>query len=92
MKLYHTVTGEQQKVQFILDIAQRDVNTLLKQKTTLKKVSAAEKIKVFQAMRWSFMSHEELVELSTDPDFELARGMILEGLSSRLVNFEKSMK
>jgi len=35
------------------------------------------------------MSHEELVEVSMDKDFELARPLILEGLSSRLVNFEK---
>ncbi len=38
------------------------------------------------------MSHEELVETSLDSHFELARPMILEGLSCRLVNFEKSSK
>lgn len=38
------------------------------------------------------MTHEQLVETSMDKDFEMARPMILEGLSSRLVNFEKSAK
>jgi hypothetical protein len=38
------------------------------------------------------MTHEELVETSMDSNFELARAMILEGLSCRLVNFEKTSK
>ena len=38
------------------------------------------------------MSHEELVQVSMDREFELARPLIMEGLSSRLINFEKSTK
>lgn len=38
------------------------------------------------------MTHEQLVETSMDRFFEAARPMILEGLSCRLVNFEKSTK
>lgn len=38
------------------------------------------------------MTHEELIESSMDKEFELARSMILDGLSNRLVNFEKSTK
>jgi hypothetical protein len=32
---------------------------------------------VFKAIRWSFMTHEQLVEVSMDKDFELAKEMIL---------------
>lgn len=49
---------------------------------------AAEKIKIFKAIRWSFMSHEQLISCSKDKDFELAKNFILEGLSMRLTNFE----
>ena len=58
----------------------------------LRPVTETEKIEAFKAIRWSYMSHEQLIETSMCKDFELARPMILEGLSSRLVNFEKSTK
>jgi hypothetical protein len=38
------------------------------------------------------MTHEELVEASEIKVFELARPMILQGLSYRLVNFENTEK
>jgi len=38
------------------------------------------------------MSHEELVETSMDKEFEMAKAYILDGLSNKLVNFEKSAK
>ena len=80
------------KTQFILDITQRDVNRDIKASLVLRPVTETEKIEVFKAIRWSFMTHEQLVETSMDKDFEMARPLILEGLSSRLVNFEKSAK
>lgn len=75
-----------------MDITQRDLNRDIKASLVLRAVTETEKIEVFKAIRWSFMTHEQLVETSMDKDFEMARPMILEGLSSRLVNFEKSAK
>ena len=36
------------------------------------------------------MTHEQLVDVSMDRDFELAKEMILQGLSFRLLNFENN--
>eukprot|EP00352_Strombidinopsis_acuminata_P008288 CAMPEP_0176350656 /NCGR_PEP_ID=MMETSP0126-20121128/9647_1 /TAXON_ID=141414 ORGANISM="Strombidinopsis acuminatum, Strain SPMC142" /NCGR_SAMPLE_ID=MMETSP0126 /ASSEMBLY_ACC=CAM_ASM_000229 /LENGTH=66 /DNA_ID=CAMNT_0017700793 /DNA_START=885 /DNA_END=1085 /DNA_ORIENTATION=+ len=36
------------------------------------------------------MSHKELVKLSTDPAFEEARDLVLEGLSLRLKTYENT--
>ena len=38
------------------------------------------------------MTHEQLVETSGDKDFVMAKAYILDGLSVRLVNFEKTSK
>jgi hypothetical protein len=91
---FHKFTKKQkeEKCQFIMDTVQRDLNKEIKARLVLRLVTETEKIAVFRAIRWSFISHEQLIETSMDKDFEVARPMILEGLSSRLVNFEKSAK
>lgn len=76
----------------MLDKLHKESNDVVRQRLLLKPLTEVEKLQVFKQIRWSFMSHEELVETSLDRDFELARPMILEGLSCRLVNFEKSSK
>ena len=38
------------------------------------------------------MSHEELISLTQNPTFELAKDFILEGLSFRLNSFENAIK
>lgn len=38
------------------------------------------------------MSHEELMKLSVDKDFEEARDLVLEGLSMKLKTFENTSK
>jgi hypothetical protein len=50
---------------------------VIKARLTLRPISETDKIDVFKAIRWSFMTHEELVETSLDSDFEAARPMIL---------------
>ena len=47
---------------------------------------------MFEAIRWSYLTHEELVEVSMEKEFELAKSLILEGLSCRLINFEQTQK
>jgi|LauGreDrversion4_2_1035121.scaffolds.fasta_scaffold304647_1 hypothetical protein len=36
------------------------------------------------------MTHEQLSKLSGDREFELAKHMIMEGISARLTSFEKT--
>jgi hypothetical protein len=76
----------------LLDATQRDVNLAVKKRLVLAQVTETERLNIFKAIRWSFVSHDDLVEVSTDSDFDAARSLILEGLSSRLVNFEKTTK
>ena len=66
------------------------MNKIVKSRLALRTVSDTERIAVYKAIRWSYIDHEQLLEISNDKEFELARPMILEGLSCRLVDFEKS--
>lgn len=61
----------------MLDYLQNERNKIIKSRLLVKPVTETEKIEVFRAIRWSFMSHEQLIEVSMDKEFELAREMIL---------------
>ena len=50
----------------------------------IKPLSDEDKIEVLKAIRWTFITHEELLKLSMDPDFVLAKSMIMQGLSCKL--------
>ena len=39
----------------------------------IKPLSDADKIEIFKAIRWTFITHEELLKLSMDQDFVLAK-------------------
>ena len=56
----------------------------------IKPLTDADKIKIFKAVRFSFMTHDELLKLSMDPEFALGKEMILQGLSCKLNNYEHS--
>ena len=58
----------------------------------LKRLSKAQKIELFKTIRFSFMKHEELLALTMNPTFELAKQYIIEGLSVRLNPFENGIK
>lgn len=61
----------------MLDYLQNERNKVIKSRLLVKPVTETEKIDVFKSIRWSFMSHEQLIEVSMDREFELAREMIL---------------
>jgi len=56
----------------------------------VKKVTEAEKQEIFKEIRWNLMSHEQLVECSMDEALVSAKAFILNGLSMKLVNHEKT--
>ena len=58
----------------------------------LNRLSKAEKIELFKTIRYSFMKHEDLLALTTNTTFELAKQFIIEGLSVRLNPFENGIK
>lgn len=55
----------------------------------MKKLSKVEKEKLYKAIRYSYLKHEELLDLSLNPDFAGAKDYILEGLSYRLNSYEQ---
>ena len=73
-----------QRIQFVLDLKQEERNKEIENMLRLKPLSDADKIEIFKAIRWTFITHEELLALSMDPDFALAKSMIMQGLSCKL--------
>ena len=58
----------------------------------VKPLKDEDKLRIFRAIRWTYMSHEELLKLSMDPDFSLAKSMIMQGLSCKLdPNYAQTM-
>lgn len=76
----------------MLDIVQRDQNDIVKQRLVLAQISEKERTNIYKAIRWSFIPHEKLMETSLNSAFDIARPLILEALSLRLVPFESSAK
>ena len=66
-----------QRIQFVLDLKQEERNKDIENMLRLKPLSDADKIEIFKAIRWTFITHEELLKLSMDPDFALAKSMIM---------------
>lgn len=47
---------------------------------------------MFKSIRYGYLLHEELIDLSLNPDFALAKDYIFEGLSCRLNPFDPAKK
>ena len=58
----------------------------------LKRLSKDEKKQLFKTIRYSFIKHEDLLQLTTNKTFELAKEFIIEGLSVRLNPYENGIK
>jgi hypothetical protein len=46
---------------------------------------------LFRSIRFSYLHHEELLKLAADPEFELAKDFIVEGLTYKLNEREKNV-
>ena len=55
----------------------------------LKRLSKAERKDLFKTVRYSFLEHEQLLTLTTNPIFELAKEFVIEGLSVKLSSTAK---
>lgn len=58
----------------------------------LQRLSKEQKKGLFKTLRYSYCKHEDLLALTTNKTFELAKDFIVEGLSVRLNPFENAIK
>lgn len=58
----------------------------------MKRLTKDEKIELFKTVRYSYLSHENLISLTSNKTFELAKDFVLEGLSLKLNAFEAGIK
>ena len=66
------------KIQHVLDIKQKDRNLKIYDDTFHKvKLNDAQKERLMQSIRWQYLSQETLLKLSSDPDFVLAKSLIV---------------
>ena len=53
-------------------------------KLIVKRLNKVERKELFKAIRFIYLPHQELLKLSTDPIFEIAKDFILEALAYKL--------
>ncbi len=68
------------------------MHTECQSRLKLQRLSKEEKKELFSTIRYSYMSHEDLLVLTADPVFEQAKDFIVEGLSAKLNTFENAIK
>ena len=56
----------------------------LKESSNKVKLTDEQKERIFRCIRYSFLPQEALLKLSTDPDFFLAKELIVQGLACKL--------
>lgn len=62
----------------------KEINKVLE----VVRMNKAQRKMIFEAIRYSFLSHEELIDTAKNPNFEEVRNFVLEGMSCRLDPFE----
>lgn len=68
-----------------------EIHTKASDRLALKRLSKEEKKELFRAIRFSYLHHEELLKLAADPEFELAKDFIVEGLTYKLDQKDKNV-
>lgn len=58
----------------------------------MRRLSKAERKKLYQTIRFVHMSHEELIKLQSDSKYDIAKDQLLEALSFKLNNYENAIK
>jgi hypothetical protein len=53
-------------------------------KLIVKRLNKVERKELFKAVRFTYLPHQELLKLSMDPVFDLAKDFILEALAYKL--------
>lgn len=71
-----------------MDLVHQQANDRMK----LVRLSKTQKKELFRTIRYSFCRHEDLLLLTQNKVFELAKDFIVEGLSARLNPYENAIK
>lgn len=82
------------KIQFRVDKVQGAVEKEIAGKLTVRRLTKAQKAALFKTIRYSHLSHEDLLETGKHPLFadDATKDLIMQGLSYRLAPYEKSAK
>ena len=78
-----------QRVQKLLTELQAEVNGEIKARLNVNRMDGEQKLELFRTIRYSYLPHEKLLELSSDAEFEPARDLIIQALSVRLQPYEE---
>ena len=68
------------------------IHKVCSDRVQLKRLRKDEKLELFKTVRYSYLSHENLISLTSNKTFELAKDFVLEGLSLKLNAFEAGIK
>ncbi len=64
----------------------------MKAKMVKKPLTLTEERSLVEAIRFSFLSHSDLLSISIDQNMQNHKDLVLEGLSMRLNTYEKNQK
>jgi hypothetical protein len=73
-----------ERIQFLEDRSHNKFNEVIKGRLHREPFTDEWKLNMFKTIRWAFMTHEQLVNVSRNPEFVLAKDMVLTALSCRL--------
>eukprot|EP00347_Sterkiella_histriomuscorum_P004984 403358342 len=69
-----------------------EVHVKALERLTVKRLTKAQKTDLFKTIRYSYLHHDELLSMTMNPTFDLAKNFIVEGLSVRLDTYESTNK
>lgn len=72
------------RLQHVLNLKQKAHNDALKLASDKIKLTDEEKLEILKCIRYSFLTQEELLKLSTDAGFTQAKEFIMQGLAVKL--------
>jgi len=72
------------RLQHVLDVKQKERNEAIRLSADKQKLTNSEKETILTCIRYSFLPQEELLKLSTDDAFTLAKEFIVQGLAIKL--------
>lgn len=70
----------------------QDIHNKALERLTVKRLTKAQKTDLFKTIRFSYLKHEDLLSLTLNPRFDLAKNFIVEGLSVRLEPYENALR
>lgn len=70
----------------------KEIHAKALDRLNVRRLSKVEKVELFKTIRYGYLHHNELLKLTINPNFDLAKNFIVEGLSVRLDSYESASK